>query len=116
MTSLSLGPTTLSLGPHYRGRLGTVLHFAHCVYSQSSSVASLVSATYPSAKQVLLLLKEPTKRGLGLHRDRDLLPAKLSGTIFRRPSADPAVSPNPVRFGEATRTTGDRPRASTATS
>ena len=27
---------------HYRGRLGTVLHFAHCV-----------SATYPSAKQVL---------------------------------------------------------------
>ena len=45
--------TSLSLGPHYRGRLGTVLHFAHCVYSQSSSVASLVSATYPSAKQVL---------------------------------------------------------------
>ena len=29
--------TSLSLGPHYRGRLGTVLHFAHCVYSQSSS-------------------------------------------------------------------------------
>ena len=45
--------TSLSLGPHYRGRLGTVLHFAHCVYSQSSSVASLVSATYPSTKQVL---------------------------------------------------------------
>ena len=34
--------TSLSLGPHYRSRLGTVLHFAHCV-----------SATYPSAKQVL---------------------------------------------------------------
>ena len=34
--------TSLSLGPHYRDRLGTVLHFAHCV-----------SATYPSAKQVL---------------------------------------------------------------
>ena len=29
--------TSLSLGPHYRGRLGTVLHFARCVYSQSSS-------------------------------------------------------------------------------
>ena len=36
---------SLSLGPHYRGRLGTVLHFAHCV-----------SATYPSAKQVLSVL------------------------------------------------------------
>ena len=34
--------TSLSLGPHYRGRLGTVLHFAH-----------YVSATYPSARQVL---------------------------------------------------------------
>ena len=29
--------------PHYRGRLGTVLHFAH-----------YVSATYPSPKQVLM--------------------------------------------------------------
>ena len=48
--------TSLSLGPHYTGRLGTVLHFAHCVYSQSSSVASLVSASYPSAKQVLSVL------------------------------------------------------------
>ena len=34
--------TSLSLGPHYRGRLGTVLHFAR-----------YVSATYPSVKQVL---------------------------------------------------------------
>ena len=75
-----------------------------------------VTGRRQSAKQVLLLFKEPTKRGLGLHRNRDLLLAKLSSTIFRRPSADPAVSPNPVRFGEATRTTGDRPRASTATS
>ena len=38
--------TSLSLGPHYRGRLGTVLHFAH-----------YVSATYPSAKQILKHLR-----------------------------------------------------------
>jgi len=31
--------TSLSLGPRCRGRLGTILHFAHCV-----------PATYPSAK------------------------------------------------------------------
>ena len=53
----------------YRGRLGTVLHFAHCVYSQSSSVASLVSATYPSAKQVLIRPSSrkngPTQDGVG---------------------------------------------------
>ena len=54
--------TSLSLGPHYRGRLGTILHFAHCV-----------SVTYPSAKQVLALFYAPIREDDAL-RDAQVVP------------------------------------------
>ena len=53
--------TSRSLSPRYRARLAPAtrlvwapfMHVARCVYSQGSSVTSLVSAEYPSTKQIL---------------------------------------------------------------